>query len=198
MDKKFQNHQNTADLAGEFQDPKDVAELEELLCELWKDCDQEVDKKHGSANASAAECWDRTGNKEPLAFEISREKHKCCTDKLKDLKPKAKNSVLPALETEKAATLPGGGSVRLDVVVGEPHNKVYDFKFQCPKSKKPPKWPLYLMPRPGRDGKLKQPKGSRRAPSPEYDNRTQDKLIQDATGKKPGMINENTSPCKKS
>lgn len=197
-DKKFQNHENTADLAGTIQDPKDVGELETMLCEIWKECEEKTDKKHGSANATGAECWDRSGNKEPLAFKISKEKHKCCTERLEELKPKAKNNVLPALKTEEKAVLPGGGSVRLDVVVGAPHNKVYDFKFQCPKSKKPPKWPLYLSPRPGRDGKLKQPKGSRPAPSPEYNNRTQDDLIQEATGKKPAMINENTSPCKQS
>jgi hypothetical protein len=192
-DKKFQNHENTVDLAGTIQDPKTVAELETMLCEIWKECEDSVNKANNAEKATAADCWDRSGGKEPLAFKISKEKHACCAKSLQDKKDaaekaKSKKSILPALDTEKTAALKAGGSVRLDVVVGAPHNKVYDFKFQCPKSSNPPKWPLYKAGN----------KRARKPPHPDYDNMTQDQLIKKATGKKPAMINENVSPCTKS
>ena len=92
------------------------------------------------------------------------------------------------------APLPAGGSVRVDVSFGSPVDKVYDFKFQCPKTNAEPKWPLYRFPKKGK----KVPKGARKAPHADYDNMTQDQLIEEATGKKPDKINDNCAPCKKS
>jgi hypothetical protein len=198
-DKKFQNHENTVDMGGTIQDPKDVAELETMLCEIWKECEDSVNKKHNSGSATAAECWDRTGGKEPLAFTISKEKHACCKQSLQDKKDaakkaKSKRKVLPKVAMEKAKKLPGGGKVRLDVVVGKPLNKVYDFKFQCPKRVTPPKWPIYRWAPKGKS----IPKGFRRTTNKAFDRKPQSDLIKAATGKDPAMINENTEPCKAS
>jgi hypothetical protein len=198
-DKKFQNHENTVDLAGTIQDPKDVAELETMLCEIWKECEDAVNKTHNADKATAADCWDRSGGKEPLAFTISKAKHECCKQSLKDKKDAAKKDtskreVLPALSTETTKKLEGGGSVRLDVIVGTPHDKVYDFKFQCPKRVTPPKWPIYRYAPKGK----KVPKGFRRTTNPAFDRQPQSVLIKSATGKEPAMINENCAPCKAS
>jgi hypothetical protein len=193
-DKKFQNHENTVDLAGTIQDPKTVEELEQMLCEIWKECEDATNKKHKAENADAAACWDKSGGKEPLAFTMSKEKHSCCKKSLEDKKSKAKHDIMPKLNTEQTVPLPAGGSIRLDVQVAAPIDKVYDFKFQCPRTNNEPKWPLYRHAPAG----TKQPKGTRPVKSPDYDNMTQDQLIEEATGKKPDMINENCSPCKKS
>jgi hypothetical protein len=196
-DKKFQNHENTVDMAGTIQDPKDVAELETMLCEIWKECEDSVNKKHKSENATAAECWDRSGGKEPLAFTISKEKHECCKQNLKDKqdaakKAKSKNTVLPRLKTETLRKVRGAGKVRLDVKVGKPHNEIYDFKFQCPKRTTPPKWPVYRYAPKG----SKVPKGFRRTTNKRFNGKTQAQLIKAATGMTPTMINENIAPCK--
>ncbi|MBZ8141131.1 hypothetical protein CLD22_14610 [Rubrivivax gelatinosus] len=180
-DKKFQNHQNTADLGGHIQNPTTVAELEAMLCEIWKECEESVNKKHGAEAADAKTCWTREGKKEPLAFKMSKEKHACCAEKVESRKGDAQ------LGTEVTKPLPAGGNVRLDVVAGKSFGKVYDFKFQCPKRATPPKWPLYKS----------KVKAARKPPHPDYDNMTQDQLIEEATGKSPRMINENCSPCKK-
>lgn len=179
-DKKFQNHENTVDLAGTIQNPKTIAELQTMLCEIWRECEDAVNKKHGAAGADTKQCWTRAGAKEPLAFKMSKEKHSCCATAVKARRREAD------LDTEVMRGLPAGGSVRLDIVARKPFNKVYDFKFQCPKRNTPPKWPLY------RSGV----KAARKPPHPDYNNMTQDQLIEEATGKTPGMINENCSPCK--
>lgn len=179
-DKKFQNHENTVDLAGTVQNPTTVVELEAMLCEIWKKCEESVNKKHNAEKADAAQCWSRKGGKEPLAFKISKEKHACCAKAVQDRKGDAN------LDTEVTKPLPAGGSVRLDVIAGQPFNKVYDFKFQCPKRNTPPKWPLYKS----------GVKAARKPPHPDYNNMTQDQIIEEATGKKPKMVNENCSPCK--
>lgn len=189
-DKKFQNHGNTVDLAGTVQDPLNVTELETMLCEIWRECEDSINKEHGAEGADAAKCWDRAGGKEPLAFKMSKDKHSCCAKSIKQKKGKAQNDVLSKVHTEKPKNLPAGGSVRLDVMVGNldgPVEAVYDFKFQCPKRNTPPKWPLY------KDGV----KGARKPPHPDYNDMTQDQIIEEATGVAPKMVNENCSPCKK-
>jgi len=189
-DKKFQNHQNTVNLSGEIQDPKNVPELEQMLCEIWKECEDDINKKLKMENANIVECWDRKDGKEPLALKSGKEKHACCKEKLENRKKNAKGDIMKQLKTEKTVSLPEGGSVRLDVQVG---TMVYDFKFQCPRTNASPKWPIYKFPEPGK----KLPSGIRRAPSKAYNGYSQNELMKEAPGVKDvSMINENCSPCK--
>jgi hypothetical protein len=183
---------NSATMSGTIQDPGNISELEEMLCEIWKECEDKVNAENNVKDPGIADCWDKSGGKEPLALKMGREKHACCKNSIEDKKGKAKKDVLPKVNTEQTAPLEGGGSVRLDVVVGAPPDNIYDFKFQCPRSNKPPKWPTYRH-----AGGGKQPAGTRPVANPAYDGLTQDKLIQEATGKDPVMINENVAPCKK-
>ena len=59
-DKKFQNHENTVDLAGTIQDPKTVEQLEQMLCEIWQECEDAINKKHNAEGADAKTCWGRS------------------------------------------------------------------------------------------------------------------------------------------
>src|SRR5262249_6843832 len=157
-----------------------IAELETMLCEIWKECDEKVNKDNDVKKLDQAKCWDKSGGKEPLALKLGRDKHECCKQSIKDKQGKAKKDILPKVQTEQMKELPGGGSMRLDVVVGAPHNKVYDFKFQCPPSNNAPKWPTYRCKVNG-----KQPSGTRPITNPDYDGLKQNELIKEATGKEP-------------
>jgi hypothetical protein len=186
-DKKFQNHENAADLAGTIQDPKTVAELETMLCEIWKECEDKVNKKYKNKNKDGKWCWKRKKGKPPNAFKISNEKHNCCKKKLDKAKEKSKNEILPKVETEQGFPVgESGNSIRCDVALGgSPPEALFDFKFQCPHRNSPPKWPTYSS----------TISGARKPPAPEYDGVTQDELYERVTGTKPDMINEHVEPC---
>lgn len=182
-DKKFQNHENTVDLAGVIQDPKTVAELETMLCQIWRECEDKVNQKYNNKNTDGKWCWDKSGGKPPMAFTMSNEKHTCCKQSLENAKAKAKNPILPKTQPEKKFPVGNAGkSVRPDVVVGDPTEHVFDFKFQCPRTGKAPGWPLYSS----------TAKGARIPPAPEYENFNQAQLYEAVTGKAPKMINEHT------
>ena len=192
-DKKFQNHENTADLAGVIQDPKSVDELETMLCRIWAQCQRAVTRKNKSKNKK----WDWC-NKDGNRFKTGGDAHRCCKQKLEAAKKKNakkkrnKGTILPKLQTDPRCNLPNGGYCKPDVVVGSPAEQVYDFKFQCPPTAKAPKWPLYSA-----EGFANKVHGVRKPPNPIDDELTQDKIIEAATGKEPKMINENTEPCSK-
>jgi hypothetical protein len=70
-DKKFHNNENTVNMAGEFQSPRDAL----LTLAQWvKDCDQSVPK---TKNGKKKSCQ-----------QLGREKHKCMDDKIKDFNDK--------------------------------------------------------------------------------------------------------------
>ncbi|MEW9898545.1 DUF4150 domain-containing protein [Chitinivorax sp. PXF-14] len=186
-DKKFQNHENTADLAGTIQDPKTVVELETMLCEIWKKCEEKINNKYKGKNKDGKWCWERKPGKPPNAFKISNEKHSCCKEEIEKNQKGAKNDILPATSADSTSfPVPGTDkSIRPDVVYGSPPKKVYDFKFQCPKRSTPPKWPLYSS----------KVKGARTPPGEQYDGMTQDQIYKKACGKSPKMINEHSDTC---
>jgi hypothetical protein len=143
-DKKFQNHENTADLAGTIQDPKTVAELETMLCQIWAKCERAVNRKYKNKNKDWKWC-----NKDSNRFKTGGEKHTCCRNALQAAqdknakKKRGKGKILPDVKLDPRCNLPNGGFCKPDVVLGSPARKVYDFKFQCPPTTKAPAWPLY-------------------------------------------------------
>jgi hypothetical protein len=193
-DKKFQNHENTADMSGVVQDPKTVEELAELLCEISKQCEDKVNSKYQNKPADGSWCW---SGKPPNAFKVSREKHECCKDKVNDLKKNAKYK-LKETHTEPACTVADlstgevTGSIKPDIVVGTkipggvqfPAEAIFDFKFSCPTGSKP-QWPQY--------GGTKA--YSRRPPHPDYDGMKQDEIYRDELGPKPQMVHEKGDAC---
>jgi hypothetical protein len=70
-DKKFQNHENTVDLGGEFQSP---AAAQATLAQWVKDCDQSVTKSKGGKKKSCQ--------------QLGREKHDCMEKKIEDYRKK--------------------------------------------------------------------------------------------------------------
>jgi len=193
-DKKFQNHENTVDMGGTIQDPKDVPELETMLCEIWKECDDAVNKANNVQNPTRGDCWTKKDGQEPLTLKMGREKHECCKKSLEDKqaaakKAKSKKKILPKLSMSKTLSSKGVGKVILDVLLSGRPRKIYDFKFQCPNTGQAPKWPEY------RFGKV--PSGCRKTTNPAFDRKRQNQVIKMVTGKEPTMINENTPPCKK-
>ena len=193
-DKKFQNHENTVDLAGAVQDPKTVEELAELLCEIWKECEDQVNKKLGNKPKDGGWCW---SGKPPNAFAASRDKHECCKDKVNDLKKNAKHK-LRETHTERPcvvadpATGEVTGAIKPDIVVGTavpggvayPAEAVFDFKFSCPSGNQP-KWPVY--------GGTKA--YGRKPPHPDYDGMKQDEIYKQELGPQPKKVHEDGDAC---
>lgn len=117
-DKKFQNHENTADLAGVLQTP--VTALEIDLKAIAKRCHQQVEKADKAKPASQRESCTVKGTR----------KHACCKDAIDDLKSKGKHGNVTAEHSHK--------DCRLDVAVfkGGKVSKIYDFKFNCKRKPK--------------------------------------------------------------
>ena len=59
-DKKFQNHENTVDLAGTIQDPK-TCRTGTMLCEIWKECDDAVNKANNLTQPDQRRLLDQNG-----------------------------------------------------------------------------------------------------------------------------------------
>lgn len=182
-DKKFQNHENTVDLAGAVQDPKTIADFEKMLCEIWKKCEDRVNRKHGMKKMRSSKWCAQDSNR----FKTGGEKHRCCKAEVEKLKKTAKGDLLNDTQTDPKIPIPGvpGRSIAPDVVIGSPPKKIFDFKFQCPKSTRPPPWPIYSN----------NYEWARPCPAPKYEGMNQQDLYEDVTGRKPKMINENSPPC---
>jgi hypothetical protein len=103
-DKKFQNHENTVDLAGLFQ-----VKLQEIATK----CNNDVDKDKKLKKKS---CTSR-----------GRHKHKCCEKAINDAKAKGE------IDDSVKAELTRGKNCRLDVAIMDGNNvaRIYDFKFNC-------------------------------------------------------------------
>jgi uncharacterized Zn-binding protein involved in type VI secretion len=115
-DKKFQNHENTADLAGYIAPPVMVvpkAGLEEKLQEIATKCNKDIDTN----KKTKGKCCTSRG----------RHKHKCCEDAINDAKAKGE------IDNNVEAELPRGKNSRLDVAImdGNKIKRIYDFKFNC-------------------------------------------------------------------
>ena len=112
-DKKFQNHENTVDMAGVLQTPVGVLEID--LKAVAKQCHQQVEKADAKKPKSQRESCTVKGTR----------KHKCCADAIEAMQSKGKHSNVKAEHSHK--------DCRLDVAVfkGGKVAKIYDFKFNC-------------------------------------------------------------------
>ena len=133
-DKKFQNHENTADLSGEIQAivATRMAQLQKFACE----CNEEIENEESPGVA----------NKRTCQF-LGVLKHKCCEAKIRDHTRQGSKSGVKG-ETGYSAKgtppteLPGprgssspAGSCWPDAMITDGQGKplkVVDFKFQCP------------------------------------------------------------------
>jgi len=120
-DKKFQNHENTADMAGILQAPVGALELD--LKKVAKDCHDKVEADVAAGKLTS------TG-KSPNCATKGTWKHKCCADALDGKHANVK------CESDC-----GKPNCRLDVAVVNPPGsnsvtKIYDFKFNCSGSPK--------------------------------------------------------------
>ena len=121
-DKKFQNHENTADLSGLMQRPLTLLEAD--MQQIATDCHVKLEGEVAAGKKTS------TGNA-PSCATKGTWKHKCCADALK-----AKGH--PNVKCEENC---GTSDCRLDVaIVDSPGSnnvtKIYDFKFNCSGSPK--------------------------------------------------------------
>jgi Domain of unknown function (DUF4150) len=114
-DKKFQNHENTADLAGVLQKP--VTALEKLIKAIASSCNKTIENRDKKKPKSQRESCTVKGTR----------KHKCCQDKLNDFKVKN-----PGVHDGAHAEYRAGPS-RLDVAVlaNGKVRRIFDYKFNC-------------------------------------------------------------------
>ncbi len=115
-DKKFQNHENTADLTGVLQPPLTILEAD--LQQTAKACHDKVEKDVAAGKKTA-------NGKAPNCAVRGTWKHKCCADALDGKHPNVK------VEDRCGTT-----NCRLDIAVVNPPGsnsvtKIYDFKFNC-------------------------------------------------------------------
>jgi hypothetical protein len=117
-DKKFQNHENTADLAGVLQTP--VTALEKDMVAIAKKCHKQVEKANDKLKAQR--------KKSKSCTSRGRKKHKCCENELLKLKKQGKHKNVKPEYKHKSAP-----DCRLDVAVMSGGNvtKIYDYKFNC-------------------------------------------------------------------
>jgi hypothetical protein len=118
-DKKFQNHENTADLAGVLQQP--VTALEEAMVEIAKKCHKKVEAENEERKAKK--------KKGKSCTSRGRKKHKCCEQELKKQQAAGRHKSAKAEYTDKKVA----PDCRLDVAVVENGKvtKIYDYKFNC-------------------------------------------------------------------
>lgn len=196
-DKKFQNHENTADLAGTLPVVVPVPDnFEEVLCEFLKKCTEDYDKRFPGGQPPADWCRQSSSvPKQPTkGTERGSEIDKCCEKKIQDVKRVSKSDFSKTVQTQ-APVASFGGTCYPDVIAGTPPNctGVWDFKTSCPKLEPgapQPNWPLYG------DGK-KTPNGrfTRKTANEGWHGKTQAEVAKEGTGKKPVMIHENSEAC---
>lgn len=143
-DKMFQNHKNTADLAGNL-DPAVTASAEhEIKCAIQK-CDQKNENGNnydvsttaaGAPMPPGAQC-SALGSKKHSCVKRTLEKNPktaCRCERTFDMGTPSSPNVPPVELPQGSPQLPAGQGRRPDVVVGGPNPasyNVYDAKFPC-------------------------------------------------------------------
>lgn len=180
-DKKFQNHENTANMSGAGGITVEaIAKFTKTLCRFLKECTEAHDK---GQPPDKAKC-DAPGKSKLYYLERGDAIDQCCKKKIEDKKPKG------SVVQTKAEMPVLGGTCYPDVVVGSPPcPAVYDFKTSCPPKPpgaKPPNWPKYG------DGTG----FTRFTANEDWRGKTQAEVYNKACGKEPTMIHANSPECK--
>jgi Domain of unknown function (DUF4150) len=185
-DKKFHNHKNTVDLAGNI-DPALIKKFEKVLCRFLNECTEAND---GGATPSKEWC-DAPGSEpgKTNAMERGSAIDKCVEDKINDVKARSPTDFSKEVHAQQEVPVPGwGGICKPDVIVGTPPmcNAVYDIKTSCPPNKPPPRWPIYG------DGTGM----TRKVQNPSWHGNSQADVYHKACGTKPKIIHKNSPECK--
>jgi Domain of unknown function (DUF4150) len=195
-DKKFHNHKNTVDLAGNL-DPAVKAAFEAALCDIVKTCEDAVNNHFCGGPPSAYDCNKTTGDGKRYSTFLGDEKDKCVKKAIKERQKDKDPSVPPGTTTPEypkdLVNVPGGGKCLPDIMVGTPPNcdAVYDIKTKCPANGKAPEWPTYYD-LPQRDCDLLR---ARKAPNKNYNGKTQADIYKDSCGVQPTMIHPYSDNC---
>lgn len=197
-DKKFQNHQNTVDLAGDIQNPVVAAAFEAELCKIVKDCEHRVNQHYCNGPPSRSYCRSKTASGDSGALFLGNEKDKCVKDELNRRNDAGDPAIPDGMSTPEypiaPVAVPGGGNCYPDIMFGNAPNcdAVYDIKTKCPPDGRPPQWPTYRHGLSGADRAMLQ---VRRAPNANYDGCTQADIYRDACGVEPKMIHPYSDDC---
>jgi hypothetical protein len=115
-DKKLQNHENSADLAGAVLAPIKPSELYRECKAMAKICESKVNHGRGKGRSCRVK---------------GIMKHKCCQDALNEKKAKQPDRYKNVFAERKMK------GYRLDVCImrGSKVSKIYDYKFRCGKNK---------------------------------------------------------------
>lgn len=147
-------------------EPAAISQLKSLLCKIIKECEKEVNKKHGSKDKDENWCQKeqsypalqttcQNGEQKLIndtkpqtrAQRMGKEKHLCAAEKLNQInKIKGKNGTESKVSIDHEGCknnftrIPGDpGWINPDVIVGNSPNcdGVFDFKTSCPPGKEP-------------------------------------------------------------
>lgn len=180
---------NSATMNGTVHTPAAIANFEKALCQIIRQCEQEVnDSRFGPGKAPTRD-WCKQPGSDPTqtnAMELGTEKAKCAERKVNERKAKSTTDFAKTVHAEQRIRVPGGGTCVPDVMVGTAPNcaAVYDFKTSCPLTPtSKPSWPIYGP-------------GGRRPPNPAYNGKTQADIYRDACGVEPKIIHPNSEACK--
>lgn len=197
-DKKFQNHENTVDAAGDIQNPVVAAAFEKALCEIVKKCEQDVNRHFCGGSPSAQFCASTRSNGESGAVFLGNRKDECVKNELNRRRDSGAPEIPDGMCTPNypadLVPVPGGGTCLPDVMFGNPPNcgAVYDLKTKCPADGRPPGWPTYRHGLSAGDRALLR---VRRAPNANYDGKTQADIYKDACGVQPKMVHPYSENC---
>jgi hypothetical protein len=198
-DKKFHNHKNTVDLAGNM-DPVKRAAFEATLCKILKDCNQKLnDMLFRGLPPTPYDCARKTERGEPYPVFIGNVIDKCVKNEITRRKA-AKDSTIPRdtrcpeYTPKQMVAVPGGGNCLPDIMIGRPPNcrAVYDIKTKCPPARQID-WPVYRSNLTAADRALLRVRG---APNSRYDGRTQADIYKDACGPAPVLVHPYSDDCK--
>lgn len=184
-DKKFHNHKNTVDLAGNI-DPALLANFVKALCQYLQKCTEEHDK-----GVTPSREWCNSPGSKPgktKGMERGSAIDKCVENRINRMKGKSETDFSKEVHAQQPVEVPGlGGECIPDVIVGTPPEcaAVYDIKTSCPPDKPPPDWPVYG------DGSF----GTRRVENTSWYGKTQGEIYRKACGPEPKIIHKNSPEC---
>jgi Domain of unknown function (DUF4150) len=189
-DKKFQNHENTADMMGAGGQTVSVLDnFTKVLCRFLKECTDAEDK---GAEPTKAQCdavvgADARGRPVTRAMQRGTNIDACVKGKIKQVQDNPKATPFSkTIKMDPPAPAWGTNSYP-DIVVGNVpgSDAVFDIKTSCPPSKPKPDWPKYGA------GRF-----DRAAANEAWHGKSQAEVYQEACGVTPTMIHAKSPECR--